>query len=376
MYSVSFSKVLIILLLLSSCTADQTKTEDLKDTYTTEVVWEAPEINLEEVDFSTFPLPKLSDYGFFLGQLKQLQPSARVTPYQPASSLFTDYAKKARFVWMPLGSQAQINPDKEGTINFPDRTILIKNFYYPADFRKPDQNIRIIETRLMVKTGEHWKAFPYIWNADQTDASYKMIGGETEVKWVDQSGESQLINYIIPNQNQCKSCHNENEELVPIGVKAKHLNNPLDYDGKTQNQLTYWLEQGYFEALPKKLPNMIAYENTSEELNLRAMAYLDINCAHCHRSEGPASTSGLFLTYEEKDISKLGVFKTPVAAGFGAGPHKFDIVPGKADESILTYRMATNQVGAAMPEIGRVTIHHEGVELIKAWINAMDPNEK
>jgi hypothetical protein len=68
---------------------------------------------------------------------------------------------------------------------------------------------------------------------------------------------------------------------------------------------------------------------------------------------------------------KLGVYKTPVAAGFGAGSFKYAIYPGKADESIMTFRMSTNQVGAAMPEIGRVSVHEEGVELIKKWINGM-----
>ncbi len=362
-----------LLLVFLSC-AEKPPKEDLVKDIQAEVVWEAPDINLEEVDFSTIPFPKLSDYGFFKGQMKHLQPTNRVIPYEPASSLFTDYAKKARFVWMPTGSSAQLNADEEGTMNFPERTILIKNFYYPADFSQPDKNLRIIETRLMVKMGENWKAFPYIWNEEQTDAAYKMIGGEKSVQWTNNSGETQLIKYVIPNQNQCKSCHNNHEELVPIGVKAKHLNNPFDYAEKTQNQLEYWHERGFLDNVPADLPKMVSYENEAEDLNLRALAYLDINCGHCHREEGPASTSGLFLTYEERDKSKLGVFKTPVAAGFGAGPHKFDIVPGKAEESIVTYRMASTQIGAAMPEIGRVSVHEEGLALIKAWINAMDTN--
>ena len=33
---------------------------------------------------------------------------------------------------------------------------------------------------------------------------------------------------------------------------------------------------------------------------------LDINCAHCHRLEGPASNSGLFLTFGESDSLRWG----------------------------------------------------------------------
>jgi hypothetical protein len=101
------------------------------------------------------------------------------------------------------------------------------------------------------------------------------------------------------------------------------------------------------------------------------MAYLDINCSHCHQAIGPASTSGLFLEFDQKEPMKLGIMKTPVAAGNGAGAFDYDIVPGKADESILTFRMNSTEVGIAMPELGRTTIHQEGVELIREWINSM-----
>jgi hypothetical protein len=101
------------------------------------------------------------------------------------------------------------------------------------------------------------------------------------------------------------------------------------------------------------------------------MAYLDINCAHCHSAEGPASTSGLFLTFNEKDPLKIGINKTPVAAGKGAGSYTFDIAPGKPDESILVHRMKSTEVGIAMPELGRTTVHQEGAELIRQWIQGL-----
>jgi hypothetical protein len=70
---------------------------------------------------------------------------------------------------------------------------------------------------------------------------------------------------------------------------------------------------------------------------------------------------------------KLGVNKTPIAAGIGAGRFKFDVSPGNADESIMTHRMNSKQVGVAMPELGRTTVHQEGVALIRDWINSMKP---
>lgn len=338
-----------------------------------EVVWEAPAVDLSQVDFSQIPFGNLSEYGFFLGQMKKMIPAEGVLLYEPSSSLFTDYAHKSRFVWIPEGLSARLLDEVEGSMDFPDQTILIKNFYYPADFSKPEQNRRILETRLLIKRDGTWDAFPYVWKDDQTDAIYKVVGAEIPVKWTDEGGREHLINYIVPNKNQCKNCHNKQETMVPIGLKAKYLNHAIAFAEGEKNQLAKWLETGYLSGPVDmaSLPSMVNYQDENQALDLRAMAYLDINCGHCHQKDGPASTSGLFLTYEEKDPLRLGINKAPVAAGTGAGSFKYDIVPGQADQSILTYRMSTNKVGAAMPEIGRVTVHEEGVKLIKEWIDGM-----
>lgn len=317
-----------------------------------------------------YPYRRLSTYSFFEGEMNSLSPKAEVIPYQPASSLFTDYAWKSRFIFFPEGDKAALIANE---LILPKGTILIKNFYYPTDFRKPEEGRRIIETRLLIHEDNGWQAYPYLWNEEQSDAILKIVGAETEVKFKDLTGKDQLINYIVPNKNQCKSCHNQNETLAPIGVQVKHLNHGIDFGGKTENQLAHWASLGKLEGwdTPENHPALINYEDKSQALNDRAMAYLDVNCSHCHRAEGPASTSGLFLTFDQTDPMKLGINKTPVAAGKGAGSFKFDIVPGKADESILTYRMNSTEVGVAMPELGRSTIHHEGVQLIREWIQSL-----
>lgn len=325
---------------------------------------------VDESADGSFPYKRLSTYGFFSGELKALNPVKALIPYTPASSLFTDYALKSRFIFFPEGEKASLTNNE---LNFPEGTVLIKNFYYPADFRKPKENRRIIETRLLITSEKGWEAFPYIWNESQAEAILKVVGGEIEVSFTDYDGKDQVINYIVPNKNQCKSCHNKSEILAPIGVKVQHLNNELEYQSGKANQLAYWTELGKLEGFEeeKAHPAMINYENKNLPLDDRAMAYLDINCSHCHSAEGPASTSGLFLTYDQTDPLKLGVNKIPVAAGNGAGSFDFDIVPGKADESILTHRMNSTEVGIAMPELGRTTVHKEGVQLIKDWINSM-----
>ena len=121
----------------------------------------------------------------------------------------------------------------------------------------------------------------------------------------------------------------------------------------------------------ESIPNTANWEDPHFTLEDRARAYLDVNCGHCHHAKGPAMTSGLFLDYTEKDLRKLGVYKNPVAAGRGAGNLKYNIVPGKSDESILIYRMESTDSGIMMPESGRKLVHKEGVKLVKEWIRNM-----
>ena len=90
---------------------------------------------------------KLSEYGFFRGAIKDLSPAEGVMPYSLNSSLFSDYAYKKRFVKIPSNVKVKYNPDD--VFEFPEGTVLIKNFYYPSDFRNPEKDIRILETRLL-----------------------------------------------------------------------------------------------------------------------------------------------------------------------------------------------------------------------------------
>jgi hypothetical protein len=60
-----------------------------------------------------------------------------------------------------------------------------------------------------------------------------------------------------------------------------------------------------------------------------------------------------------------------VAAGRGSGNLQVSIEPGHAEASILAYRVASNEPGVMMPELGRTLIHDEGVALIRAWIDGM-----
>ena len=157
---------------------------------------------------------------------------------------------------------------------------------------------------------------------------------------------------------------------MPIGPTTRQLNKIL----KGKHQLVDWAERGILEGLPSstdQLPKLANYEDQNIELGLRARSWLESNCAHCHREDGPAKTSGLHLLANETSPLKLGIGKAPVAAGKGSGGRKYDIVPGAPEKSILLFRILSNDPGIMMPELGRKVVHEEGAALISQWIKEM-----
>jgi uncharacterized repeat protein (TIGR03806 family) len=315
----------------------------------------------------------LSEYGFFKGPLKDLSPAVGVIPYALNSALFSDYAYKKRFVKIPPSKKAVYNADE--VLEFPEGSVLIKNFYYPADFRNPEKDIRILETRLLINESGTWKTLPYIWNKEQTEAYLNIAGKGIDVSWIHFDGSPRQLNYSVPNMNQCKGCHLRGDKIMPIGPSARQLNGDFQYSDKTQNQLVEWVEANVIEGLPaiKEVPALADYSNSSESIDSRARAWLEVNCAHCHRADGPAKTSGLHLLATITDPAKIGIGKAPVAAGKGSGNLLYGIVPGKPDESILQFRIESVHPGVMMPELGRKLQHEEGVALVKQWISEMKP---
>lgn len=328
-----------------------------------EIVYEE-EVFDEEISYAGLGHLKLSEYGFFVGKMSSLSPSKNVFPYELNSPLFSDYAGKKRFIYIPNGSK--ISYHSTDIFDFPVGTVLIKNFYYD-DNQLVDHAGRIIETRLLIRKPDKWIALPYIWNTGQTEATLEITGGESEIALLGK----EPINYQIPNMAQCKGCHEKNGKIEPIGPSARQLNRSYIYDGQEFNQLARMKGLGLLDSLPdqsniQKLP--VWDDPTTGSINERARAYMEINCAHCHRKEGPAKNSGLYLTASNSNPHELGIMKAPVAAGHGSGNLAYDIVPGKPDESITLHRMNSTEASVMMPELGRKLIHTEGVALIREWI--------
>ncbi len=320
--------------------------------------------------------PNLSDYRLFADNANPLaNPNGGGVIYDLNTPLFTDYANKYRFVFLPEGSQAAYRATE--AFDFPVGTIIAKTFTIQEDLRVDGSAEEIIETRLMIRRNTGWVALPYIWNADKSDAVLTLAGGTELVSWIDINGNSRTTEYVIPNTNNCANCHGE-DVLLPLGPTARSLNKTFDYPGGTANQLEHWAALNLLAGVPadtSAIPTIPLWGDTSAPLDDRARGYLDVNCAHCHIPGGAGDTSGLYLDYFRPFGLEVGKCKTPIAAGGGSGGLSYDIVPGSASESILVFRTASNDLEVRMPEIGRSIVHTEGVELLTQWINAMPPED-
>lgn len=356
----TLSKYTIIAIVLSiySCSSSES------DSYT------PIEVSPVVVNLAEVPYANLSQYQFFKGEIKNQQPSYGVIPYKPASDLFTDYALKSRFVWLPNGTKATYTNDAE-VLNLPVGSALIKTFYY--NNVQPSNSIKIIETRVMIKKMEGWIFAEYLWNSDQTDAVLSTQSSTVSISWIDQNNTTQSVDYKTPSTIDCKSCHDDNTgNSNPIGIKPQNLNNTFPYTTGAKNQLSKWIEFGYLEnTLPASIVSTVDYKDTSKSLDLRVRSYFDINCAHCHHDGGNVDFIDLRMSFDKTSTPiNMGVCK-PASLQVPGISHGSVVKPGNSAESTLFYMMNTNQTNFRMPRNGRTIVHQEGIQLVSDWINSL-----
>jgi uncharacterized repeat protein (TIGR03806 family) len=317
---------------------------------------------------------RLSSYRLF-DDIAAQRPAEGVIPYEVATPLFSDFARKDRFLWIPPGA-AMTRSDADA-FELPVGAAVIKTFSYPRDRRDPALGRRLLETRLLVRGADAWRGVSYVYaEGDDTDATRAVAGSQLDTAWIHDDGAERTNRYTVPNQNQCKSCHAEHDRVLNLlGPKARHLNRPGPAGTGSGDQLQALIDRGALAGAPPRASwprGVIASDPASGTVEQRARAWLDINCGACHNPRGGmARTSGLYLDIAQADPAQLGVCKAPVAAGRGSGGRRFAIVPGQPDASILVYRIESTEADVKMPELGRNLVDDQGVALIRQWIAEM-----
>jgi uncharacterized repeat protein (TIGR03806 family) len=313
------------------------------------------------------PFETLSSYNFFEGNLKNLNPTFGVIPYDLISPLFTDYAHKKRFIWMPNGVKASYVNDYS-PLDFPSGSVLIKSFFY--DNVLPNNETKILETRIMYKKEDGWDFAKYVWNEEQTEAYFDNDGSNVNLSWLE-DGDTKTVNYRIPSRAECFTCHNKFDTPVPIGPKPQNLNRDYNYSTGISNQLSKLVELGYLEnSLPASIQTTVKWDDDSESLEMRVRSYLDINCAHCHSENSYCEYRSMRFGFQDSaDSENLGVCVEPETQFI---PNSDIVQPNNIDQSVLYYRINTTDESFRMPLFGRTLKHQEGVRLVEEWIASLN----
>lgn len=306
-----------------------------------------------EVQIPDFNFPQtisfesnLSAYNIFEGTASNLIPSEDFELLELSSALFTDYAHKQRLVKVPEGTS--IAKLSDGSLDFPDGTILTKTFFYFNDERDTSLGKRIIETRLEIKESGTWNIVTYLWNESQTDATLKLDGQDTPVSWINSQGNNRSTLYHVPTQNECMTCHQSNSTLSPIGPTLLNLNKTVNRNGTELNQLAHLQSLGLLEQFSvTDIPQMVDYNDLNASLSDRGRAYLAINCAHCHNPQA---------------------WNIPAAKNFDFRheiPFELTGIQNGKD------KISRNVLNLEMPFIGTTMMDEEGVALLIEYLNSL-----
>lgn len=321
------------------------------------------------------PYDTLDEWHLF-ADAAQMTPAEGVIPYDVVSPLFSDYAVKYRFLWVPKGEK--IGYHDTDRWDFPVGSILIKVFTYPIDARDPGKGRRLLETRLLVHDPDGWVPHTYVWDDAQKTAVRTIAGATMSTSWIDESGTTKTNEYEVPNTNVCLECHGKVGITGSIAGRTRQWNRDHDYGAGPENQIDHLASLGLLDVTP---PPAAARQTMvdpfgSGDISDRGRAYLDANCSHCHGVIGLAKGTAFWLDWDHTDPVMgnpvdFGVCKVPASAGGGTCGLGFDVVPGHSELSIVPCRVETLESKVAMPPVGHQLVHDEGVALLNAWIDAM-----
>ncbi len=312
---------------------------------------------------ATFPR-KLSETGLF-SAVAPLTPAPGVLPYSTNAEPWADHAVADRLVAVP----GELSIKAEGPLwSFPKDSVLVKTLSLDMQHGQPSSRRRV-ETQILHFDGSAWQTYTYQWNAEQTDATLlDAAGAERTFDIADPAtaGGQRRQTWRFAGRAECQRCHNK-WSGPPLAFNTPQLNKEHAYPGGTAPQLDSWV---HIKLLEKPIPidqrpELANPRDPSTSRDGRARAYLQTNCAHCHRMH--AGGSVLSQMHYDLPLEKTNMVGfRPTQGTFGI--HSAQVIaPGDPFRSVLLYRMA-KLGGGRMPHIGSTEVDREGVSLIHDWL--------
>jgi len=329
------------------------------------------------------PPPRLSNLGVFKN-LKTLDPAPGFVPFEPAHPFWSDHAEKYRWIAVPAvaGQPAtQVRMSQSGDWQLPPGSVVMKHFDLPLDRSGPrPHSVRRVETRFLV-VGDDGNPYglTYKWLGDGSDAIL-LTDAATEAYTVQTRGGPVQQIWEYPSRAQCLTCHNPATGGF-LGIRTHQLNTELRYPqrntdgGVVRNQIEHWGALGWLHPPPDgealaALPVAAAVDDEDAPLELRARAYLDANCAACHRP-GTAVRAAFDARFTTP-LWGQNIVTATVQENLGILDARA-IAPGAPQRSIIVHRLAsTGAVG--MPPLGRHVVDTNGLQLLTQWVNGLPSN--
>jgi len=336
---------------------------------------------------------KLSETGLFASVPDNL-PTEGLIPYELNLPFWSDYAVKDRYLALP--EQGTIEFDEHEKWQFPVGTVFIKTFWMHLN-RVTLSDPKRLETRLLVRAPHGWEPYTYVYNDEQSDAFLlegsmtKPIEVRTEDGWITQP-------YYLPSRSDCFACHTKAEGFV-LGMTTRQMNRTIHYRGESENQVTLLKRIGAFAIAPETPPEDLDafprwtlgnYDRSrlgvgpdeggeiraknelklpSGDITELARAWMEVNCAVCHRPEGIAPHNRDMRSTATTEQMRL-IGETP-SQGQLSPPGSQLIKPSSPFQSELFLRIS-RRGPRQMPPVATKVIDPIGHEVIRQWIAEME----
>ena len=318
------------------------------------------------------PFPrKLSDTGLFTS-VRDHEVAPGVIPYSINAPFWSDRAHKERFFAVPGELGIDFNEDRAWA--FDDGSVTVKSFKLDMEEGNPESGRRI-ETRIVVKQDDHWVGYTYVWNDEQTDAD--LVGAEGmdrtyTIKDPSAPGGERKQTWHYPSRKECMFCHSRAAGFV-LGLRTHQMNRTHDYGGVEDNQLRTLDHIGLFKkALEKPPAEYGAFPNpydVTADLDTRAKAYLDVNCAMCHVGSGGGNADIQLAWKTPLDKAKM-IGELPLHDSMGPSDALL-VAPGEPERSVLYLRVTTRGTNQ-MPPTSTSLVDESGAQLLFDWIKQLE----
>jgi len=340
--------------------------------------------NIDQAAARNFPR-RLSESGLF-ASVKENVPAPGLIPYELNMPFWSDYAVKDRYIALPQGGKVKFHEHDKW--EFPLGTVFVKTFWMHRDRAALADPLRL-ETRLLVRSSAGWAGYTYVYNDDQSDAV--LLEGSA-VKSIEVKTKRGTISqpYYFPSRTDCMACHTKAEGFV-LGMTTRQMNHMLHYQQQSENQMELLSRLGIFtDPVPKPVDELDQFpdwrfgnlDRSQDDRHRESVlempqgdtaelsrAWLEVNCATCHRPGGIAP-GGRDLRYATP-LEKMNLIGKRPLHGQMTPPDGSVLSPGQPLNSEIFLR-AAHRGDRQMPPLASNVADPRGVEIVRRWIESLE----